>query len=245
MTHFAQRAKSVVPRHYHDTATLCALLQGNARDHFRYRTIEFEPGSVIYRPPGEGHSHEFGQDGMVAIVIEIPSSRLDDDPALRFLSELRFEQNVPMLANVAQLLGSLRNSATAEADLEEHCFSFLTVFNRVGEEASGSAGLDRVRKLLDECSTEKQSLSELGAIAELHPAYLVNAFRKRFGCSIGQYRRRRRLELAIKQIWNTRLPLSEIALETGFYDQSHCTNEMRRHLQLTPAQIRGIMARDL
>lgn len=241
VTHFAQRANSGVPRHYHDDATLCVLLRGEARDHFRHRTIEYEPGAVIYRPPGEEHSHEFGQAGMVAIVIEIPASRVDGDPALRFLSKLRFEQNVPTLADVAQLLSCLRNPATGEADLEEHCLSLFNVFNRVGGEACSSTGLDRVRTLLDECSPEKHSLAELGAIAELHPAYLVHAFRKRFGCSIGQYKRRRRVELVIKQVWNTHSPLSEIALETGFYDQSHCTNEMRRHLQMTPGQIRKMM----
>jgi hypothetical protein len=35
-----------------------------------YRVIEYEPGAVIYRPPGEGHSHEFGEENMAAIVIE-------------------------------------------------------------------------------------------------------------------------------------------------------------------------------
>ena len=244
VTHFAQRAKSKVPRHYHDNATLCVLLRGMARDHFHQGTIEYEPGAVIYRPPGEQHAHEYGRDGMVAVVIEIPASRLDGDPALRFLSELRFERNVPTLADVAQLLSCLRNPAAVEVELEEHCLSLLTVFNRIGKEAYTSTRLDRVRRVLDECAAGKHSLAELGAMAELHPAYLVNAFRKRFGCSIGQYQRRRRVELVLKQLWNTQLPLSEIALETGFYDQSHCASEIRRHLQLTPGQIRrmGIAA---
>jgi AraC family transcriptional regulator len=102
-----------------------------------------------------------------------------------------------------------------------------------------------VRKLLDECFTEKHSLAELGKTAGLHPAYLVNAFRKRFGCTIGQYRRRRCITLAIKQIWNTTSSLSDIALGTGFYDQSHCTNELRHNLHLTPNQIRQMMSMDI
>jgi AraC family transcriptional regulator len=245
VTHFTQAAKSGVARHHHENATLCVVLRGMARDQFRHRAIEYEPGAVIYRPPGEGHSHQFGKDGLVAIVIEIPESYLCADSTLHFLSELRFEPNAPTLGDSAQLLACLRNSATAEADVEEHCLSLLSVFNRNRERASTSDGVERVRTRLDECFMEGHSLAELGKIAGLHPSYLVNAFRERFGCSIGQYRRRRRVTRAIRQIWNTQAALSDIALETGFYDQSHCTNELRKDLRLTPNQIRKMMSVDL
>lgn len=245
VTHFTQAARSRVLSHYHENATLCVLLRGVARDRFRYRTIEYEPGAAIYRPPGEGHCHEFGERGMVAIVIEIPPSRLRSDSALHFLSELRFEPNAPTLGNSAQLLWGLACPGTTEAEMEEHCLSLLTVFDRDRERAFTSDGVQRVRTFLDECFTERHSLLELATIAGLHPAYLVNAFRKRFGCSIGRYRRQRCVTHAIRQIWNTQASLSDIALETGFYDQSHCTNELRRDLRLTPAQIRKMMTTDL
>ena len=245
ITHFTQAALARVPRHYHDNATLCVLLRGAARDQFRYRVIEYEPGAVIYRPPGEEHSHEFGEDGMAAIVIEIPAARLDADSVLHCLSELRFEPAAPTLGDSAQLLRCLKDPTTSETELEEHCLSLLTVFNLDREQASTNDGVERVRTFLDECFIEKHSLAELGRMAELHPAYLVNAFRKRFGCSIGSYRRRRRVTHAIRQIWNTQAALSDIALETGFYDQSHCTNELRKDLRLTPDQIRKMMSTDL
>lgn len=245
ITHFIQAARSRVPRHYHENATLCVLLRGTARDRFRSRVIECEPGAVIYRPPGEGHSHEFGGDGIAAIVIEIPAARLRADAVMHSLSELRFEPAAPTLGDCAQILDCLGNPVTPEAELEEHCLSLLTVFDRDRQQACTSDGVERVRAFLDECFTERYSLAELGKMAELHPAYLVNAFRKRFGCSIGQYRRRRRIARAIRQIWNTQAALSDIALETGFYDQSHCTNKLRKDLRLTPDQIRKMMSTDL
>lgn len=241
LTHFAQTPSSEVPRHYHENGTCCVLLQGVARDSFRGRVIEYKPGGVIYRPPGEQHSHKFGHDGIVAIVIEVPASRLRGDFALRTLSELHFEANGPTLVEVAQLMTHLRSPSPVDADVEEHCLRLLTVFQRQGAEASGSKGLELVRAFLDECPAQKVSLIDLGRVAGLHPAYLVNAFRKRYGCSIGYYRRRRRIALAIRQLWNTQSPLSEIALASGFYDQSDCTNALRKELRLTPAQLRRIM----
>jgi AraC family transcriptional regulator len=240
-THFTQTPGSEVPRHYHENGTCCVLLRGRARDYFRSRVIEYQPGAVIYRPPGEQHSHKFGHDGIVAIVIEVPPSRLLGDCALRTLSELRFEENASALTDIAQLLSYLRNPSVIDTEMEEHCLRLLTVFRLQGEEASGSEGLERVRTFLDECPVQRASLTELGQIADLHPAYLVNAFRKRYGCSIGHYRRRRRIAIAIGQIWDTQSPLSEIALASGFYDQSHCTNAMRKELQLTPLQLRSMI----
>jgi hypothetical protein len=122
---------------------------------------------------------------MGAIVIEIPASRLRADSALNILSELRFKPNAPTLGDSAQLLRCLRNPATAEADLEKHCLSLLAVFNRDREEASTRDGVERVRTLLDECCTEKHSLAELGKMAGLHPAYLVNAFRSALDAAWG------------------------------------------------------------
>lgn len=38
------------------------------------------------------------------------------------------------------------------------------------------------------------------------------------------------------------LPLVEVALDSGFYDQSHLTNVFKRHTGLTPATFRRRVA---
>ena len=151
ITYFSQAPGSTVPRHFHENGTLCIPLHGAARDHFSERAVEYEPGSVIYRPPGERHSHEFGKDAVVAIVIEIPTSRLRGDSALHMLSEIRFRRNAPeMLAASARLLNSLRTAAPSDINVEEHCLSLLAAFVDDPEQACDSKGVERVRELLDE-----------------------------------------------------------------------------------------------
>src|SRR5579872_6920399 len=79
ITYFGQAAKSEMPRRYHESATLCVLLRGAARDILSSRIIEYAPGTAVYLPPEETHAHEFGTAGMVGIVIEVPTSLLENN----------------------------------------------------------------------------------------------------------------------------------------------------------------------
>jgi AraC family transcriptional regulator len=73
----------------------------------------------------------------------------------------------------------------------------------------------------------------------VHPATLARAYRRRFGCSIGERVRALRVEHAARRLLETTEPLSTIAVGTGFYDQSHFTNAFRRQLGVTPAAYRS------
>lgn len=229
-------------RRYHETATLCVLLRGAARDILGSRTIEYKPGTVVYLPPGEAHSHQFGRFGMVGLVIEVPTSRLQTDLNLDYASEIRCQDNPVLLADCALLLQRLHNPRVDDAELEERCVSLLLALEKQQDRVANSDGVDRVRKFLDECFLERHSLAELSAVAGLHPAYLVNAFRKRVGCTMGQYRRRRCIGFMIERIWNSHDSLADVAIQAGFYDQSDCTNTLRKILQITPGQVRTLMS---
>lgn len=241
MTHFAQASLLKVSRHFREDATLCVLLRGAARDTFQSKTVEYHPGGVIFRPPQEVHSHQYGNSGAVALVIEVPSRWLRAQAPLQSLSELRFGQCGAALVDSAQLLSQLRDDNVSEPELEESCLALLSLFEPEKVRACDSDGIARIRALLEDDFVQSRSLAELSRIASLHPAYLVNAFRKRYGCSIGQFRRRRRVAFALNKLWNTDAPISEVALESGFYDQSHCANEIRRHTRRTPAQLRRLV----
>lgn len=64
-------------------------------------------------------------------------------------------------------------------------------------------------------------------------------FQRCFGCAPGEYMRRLRVDHARRTLERGLDPLSEVALDAGFSDQSHLTRLFRRYLGTTPGSYRA------
>ena len=96
--------------------------------------------------------------------------------------------------------------------------------------------------LIDAHLQKPPALRTLAGEAGVHPVYFAAAFRRFYGCSPGEYARRRRIDFARKQIANPELPLARIAVDAGFADQSHLTRVFKRFTGLTPREYRTFLA---
>jgi AraC family transcriptional regulator len=103
--------------------------------------------------------------------------------------------------------------------------------------------LARARELLDDQCGQEVRIAELARAAGVHPVHLARVFRRFMGCTPGDYLRRRRLERAGVLLRETTRPLSELALNCGFADQSHFARAFKRHTGVTQGAFRR-QARD-
>src|SRR5271168_418411 len=99
--------------------------------------------------------------------------------------------------------------------------------------------VEQVRDFLHTSFAKPVSLHETAKAVGLHPVYLARMFRQHYGCSVGEYLRRHRVEIACCQIATTHKPLAEIAFECGFADQAHFTRTFRYLMGLTPSSYRA------
>lgn len=83
-----------------------------------------------------------------------------------------------------------------------------------------------------------QSVNSLASDFGISPQYMCRAFKAHLGATIGQYSLLLRLDHARGLLWGTGRPISLIAAETGFSDQSHLTRTLTRHSDRTPARMR-------
>jgi AraC-like DNA-binding protein/PAS domain-containing protein len=81
---------------------------------------------------------------------------------------------------------------------------------------------------------QKVTLEALAALAGLSTHHFARAFHQSVGMPPHSYLLSRRLERAERMLRETRLPLSEIAVATGFSDQSHLARHFRRRTGMSP-----------
>jgi AraC-like DNA-binding protein len=86
---------------------------------------------------------------------------------------------------------------------------------------------------------ENLTLAQVASAAGVHPVYLGGIFRQEFGETLGEYLNRIRVRAAADRLANSDLPLSTIALDFGFYDQSHFTRIFRQFTGATPGAFRA------
>lgn len=99
--------------------------------------------------------------------------------------------------------------------------------------SSEPRGVTRVREHIHAHYCDAISLKELAAIACVSKYYLVRTFRAAVGVPPHRYQQRLRLTRSLRML-RQGMPLSAVAHELGFADQSHFTRAFRAEYGTTP-----------
>jgi AraC family transcriptional regulator len=98
--------------------------------------------------------------------------------------------------------------------------------------------LKEVLDYIHENITDNLSLAELAAIVQMGSHHFANLFRRSTGLSPYQYVIQQRLAKAQELLRTTDQSIVEIAIESGFANQSHLTTVFQRNLSTTPKKYR-------
>jgi AraC family transcriptional regulator len=97
--------------------------------------------------------------------------------------------------------------------------------------------LKQVLSYIEDNLSQDLSLRNIAEVSGLSASYFKTAFRTSVGHPVHQYVIQRRVERARSLLTDGELPISQVALETGFAHQSHLAYHMRRLLGVTPKTI--------
>jgi len=235
----------VLPRHEHAGAYVCLVLNGHYTERARAET-RCTAGSVLVHPAGHVHENRIGGAGARCINVEFESGALRDGP-LRALATLLDHEHHIALPPTFPALRRLADALAGDdglADLQVHA-TVLELICAIARSpardvrAPREAALARVVDHLESALGARPSIETLAALAGLHPHHFMRVFRVRLGETVGDYVRRRRLEIADAALRSgDGRALIDIALAAGFCDQSHFTRAYRRQFGLTPGQRR-------
>lgn len=117
--------------------------------------------------------------------------------------------------------------------------NYCTTQPKLSSYANGlsQAILKQVTEYIHEHLHQDLKLADLSAIAQLSPYHFLRLFKQRMGITPHQYILQRRIEKVKHLLKHSNLSIAEIAMQTGFCDQSHLTRCFKHIVGITPKQL--------
>jgi len=238
---------SIIPWHWHPHPTICCVLEGGFTEMAAGSTVNCEPATVKFMPAGERHWDRFDHGPARGLLIEVGLGEL---PALRPYANVLEQRLHYQGGEVAELAFQLhrelwRLDDSAALAIEGLMLELLAQASRRADALSltlTARWLNQARDVIEAGLGGHLGVTGVAALVGVHPVTLARGFRRSFGCTMGEYVRRRRLERAMQQLRGTRDSLGTIAAANGFADQSHFSNLFHRKVGITPSRYRRLTA---
>ncbi len=235
-----------VHTHTHDDAHFLLLLSGRYLSSARGMPAVCDQPALLLNPPGTMHRDCFrGLDGRF-FTLSISTAQWRAATQGRVLPDHALRLGTSALLAAHRLRDELPRWDAASplvVESEYHLLLAEAAMDARQDSTSAPAWLARAREQLHDACDDTPRLSDLAAVADVHPVHFARAFRARYGRSPGEYLRHCRLERACALLHDQRTPLAHIATQCGYVDQSHFSHAFRRAYRLTPTAFRRLLRR--
>ena len=236
-----------LPAHTHELAYFCLLLRGAYREQVGGHVFEYEPFTVMFHPPGLRHRDEVGTCGGRFFNVEIQGAWLERlrECGTNVPGPLRDARGGELVWLATRLYREYRdNDAPSRLDAEGLVLEMLARAAQPAgaEERRPPAWLAVADELLRAEFRESLTVADVAARVGVHPFHLSKVFRRFRRQTIGDYVQRLRVRYAAGLLASGEMSLAEVALSSGFSDQSHFTRVCRRVTGATPGALRGALS---
>jgi AraC family transcriptional regulator len=234
-----------LPPHSHERPTIAVIVSGSFLARTGGRDHPCPTGTLVIEPAGEDHGNLFARGGAQVLVVQPDLAQVE-----------RLEPFLGPLQQPARFTDLIATSIARRAAVELRSGDAMTQFAveglalellaRAARTIHQSAGAGRrppqwVRQahdLLHDRFRESLQIQDVAARLGVHPVHLTRTFRVHYGTSVGSYVRALRLEWAASRLARTQDSIADIAVQSGFFDQSHLTRSFRAHFGITPLRYR-------
>lgn len=222
--------------HHHENAHLTFVLQGGNFEKREYSSREMAAGTSVFY-----HSHELHRNDRTIF----PSRNLNLEIEPSFLQRFSLTEAgvYRSLANnpmgkflLLKMYREIRNADNLTSDSLQMLFLGAVANNGQESEQKRPSWINRIHQLLNDQWDDTPTLSQLAATAAVYPTSISKHFPRYFGCTLGEYMRRLKVEKALGLLRSGRYSLTEIAYHCGFADQSHFTRVFRTQTGFLPRQ---------
>ncbi len=242
----------IFPGHFHDHYMIGFIESGLQHMTCRHADCTVTGGDLLLFNPGDVHACR-PEDGRT---LDYRGLNIPVDTMARFAGQITGREELPHFADPAVFRSPLVPPLRAvhamvmdqdrEFDKEE---SFLLFLSQLLSDCAGAPpapaagplaeGTAAVCAWLEEHYAQHVTLDQLSALAGWDKYRLIRAFTREKGITPYSYLVTVRVGAAKKLLEQGASPV-DAALETGFADQSHFTNQFKKLIGLTPGQYAAI-----
>lgn len=247
---FSRYRQQVFRKHTHDTYAIGLVRQGVTDFWCDNRTRAIGPGEIALINPEQVHACNPTPGRALTywmfyvepdLMREVTCDVFDDDGEYP-----RFARSVVQDPRLWQGFADLYTLMSTSGDrLEKQVCLYDTLSGLVSQHTTrrapaaspdGSSGLmHAAQAYLLQNVTHNVSLEELSTHVNLSPYHFLRRFRAIFGMPPHTYHLQQRIHLA-KRMLADGTPIVQVALDTGFTDQSHFTRQFKTFVGTTPRQ---------
>ena len=236
------------PTHFHDTYSIGIIKEGVENITIEDKNLTVPSKSVVIVNQFEAHSHQqFDNDKWTYL-----SLYLDID-ALHYLSRAngllakasyKFENSINDHLLYQQLVAfhknETHNKEMALKDIVKHLISsYLKSPTTTSKYYANSTNIiEEAKEYFAENYTDKISIDNLAMSYKLNSFQFIRAFKAHTGLTPIAYITLLRLNMA-KKLLVINMPIVHVALDCGFYDQSHFTNYFTKFFGVSPIAYRN------
>ena len=224
--------------HLHEELTITAIKKGSLNLIFNNNCIELKPNEIAIinsQIPHSATTNEKSKDGYVLYLKKDYLKNLD----FNFLSAFKLIKNKNIYKSFIKLCDYLLDSKISLIEKEEKIYLFCLAFFSFEQTEQNykeeSILTMNIKKYLDENYLEEFTLDELALKFDLTVIHLIRVFKKEFGLPIHSYILNKKVHLA-KELLSSNISISQIAQNSGFFDQSHLNRNFKRVFQITPKE---------
>ena len=236
-------AGSVLAPHRHDRHVLAVMLDGAFETRIGRHRLACSAGTTWTEPCEDPHANHVGRAGAHVIVLQPRTGNPAMEP-FGSLLHVVWTRSDPAIAQDARRIVAELARPDSLTPLSLDALVALMCARAARLRTAGEAAgprprwLCHAREFVHAHFRDGPTLTEVAAAAGVPSWHLAREFRRHFHASIGAYARALRVNWALERLGSTDVPLSEVALEAGYADQSHLTRDCRRATGLSPLAYR-------
>jgi len=227
--------------HSHNNAHITLFLKGGTSEKRKNSNNVVGPGSLLFYHSDELHLNRNTLFPSRNINIEIENDLIKELQISESIIEKSVQNTILTKFLILKIFKECLVADTFSSDTINMLFAQLASTNIYADKFDKSPfWVKNLNELLNDCWNENPNLQDLAQVLNLNPITISKHFPKYFGCTLGEYMRRIKIDRSLSMIESNKSNLTEIGFQCGFSDQSHFIRTFKSQTGFLPKQFQKL-----